>query len=145
MTKVIINFMLLTFTTLVYASNIDDKNKANVLAFYDTAINQKDVVNALPYIGDKYIQHNPLAADGTAGLKNYIEYLKQNFPNSHNEIKRVFALNDFVILHVHSELVPDSRGRAIIDIFRLEKGKIVEHWDVIQDIPEKSANSNGMF
>lgn len=71
--------------------------------------------------------------------------LKEKFPNSKSEIKRAFAEGDFVILHVHSVREPGQRGRAIVDMFRLENGKIVEHWDVIQDVPEKSANTNTMF
>jgi len=62
-----------------------------------------------------------------------------------SEIKRVFADGDYVILHVHSIREPGTRGRAIFDLFKLENGKIVEHWDAVQDIPEKSANENGMF
>ena len=120
-------------------------NKKNVLAFYEKLINQKDFESASVYMGDHYIQHNPLAADGAEGLKKFIDYLRTAYPNAHAEIKRVFADNDYVILHVHSVLEPNTRGNAIVDIFRLENGKIVEHWDVIQAIPEKSANPNGMF
>jgi predicted SnoaL-like aldol condensation-catalyzing enzyme len=71
--------------------------------------------------------------------------LKEKFPNSHSEIKRVIAEGNYVVLHVHSVREPGTRGRAIVDIFKLEDGKIVEHWDVVQDIPEKSANDNTMF
>ena len=71
--------------------------------------------------------------------------LKEKFPNSRSEIKRVIAEGDLVVLHVHSVREPGQRGRAIVDMFRLENGKIVEHWDVIQDIPEKPANDNTMF
>jgi predicted SnoaL-like aldol condensation-catalyzing enzyme len=96
-------------------------------------------------MGDRYKQHNPLVADGPEGLKAFIEFLKTNFPEARSEIKRAFADGDYVILHVHSIRPPNMRGRAIIEIFRLENGKIDEHWDVIQEIPEESANPNGMF
>ena len=71
--------------------------------------------------------------------------LKEKFPNRSSEIKRVMAEGDLVVLHVHSKPSPEDRGSAIIDIFRVENGKIVEHWDVIQPIPEKAANTNTMF
>ena len=122
-----------------------EANKKTVVAFYEDAINQRNFEAALKYIGKRYTQHNPLAADGTEGLKNYLQYMRDNFPLAHSEIKKVFAEGDYVVLHVHSKLVPDSRGRAIVDIFKLEGGKVVEHWDVIQEIPEKAANDNGMF
>ena len=120
-------------------------NKRNVVEFYEKAINQKDFDAASKYLGSRYIQHNPVAADGPEGLKAFIGFLRAKFPNAKSEIKRVFAEGDYVILHVHAVREPGTRGRAIIDIFRLENGKIVEHWDVAQDVPEKAANSNGMF
>jgi predicted SnoaL-like aldol condensation-catalyzing enzyme len=120
-------------------------NKKNVVEFYEKAINQKDFDAASKYLGSRYIQHNPTAPDGAEGLKGFIGFLKSKFPGSKSEIKRVFAEGDYVILHVHAVREPGTRGRAIVDIFRLENGKIVEHWDVVQDIPEKAANSNGMF
>jgi len=121
-------------------------NKKNVLAFYDAAINKKDFEAAKKYFGAGYKQHNPTAADGPDGLKGFIAFLKDKFPNSKSEFKRVFADGDYVIVHVHAVREPGTRGNAIIDIFRLDgKGKIVEHWDVVQAIPEKPANENGMF
>ena len=120
-------------------------NKRNVVEFYEKAINQKDFDAASKYLGSRYIQHNPVAADGPEGLKAFIGFLRAKFPNAKSEIKRVFAEGDYVILHVHAVREPGTRGRAIIDIFRLENGKIVEHWDVAQDVPEKAANPNGMF
>jgi predicted SnoaL-like aldol condensation-catalyzing enzyme len=122
-----------------------EANKKAVLAFYDKAINQKDFEAAKEYLGPKYTQHNPGAADGPEGLKGFIGFLKAKFPNYHSEFKRVLADGDFVIVHVHNVPNPGERGRAIMDIFRLEHGKIVEHWDVAQAIPEKSANTNTMF
>ena len=72
-------------------------------------------------------------------------FLREKFPDYHSEIKRVFADGDYVILHVHNVPTAGSRGNAIIDIFKLENGKIVEHWDVRQEIPEQAANANTMF
>jgi predicted SnoaL-like aldol condensation-catalyzing enzyme len=120
-------------------------NKKTVVDFYEKAINQKDFDAASKHLGSRYIQHNPTAPDGKEGLKGFIGFLRSKFPNAKSEIKRVFAEGDYVILHVHAVREPGTRGRAIIDIFRLENGKIVEHWDVAQDIPEKPANANGMF
>ncbi|MDF8361461.1 nuclear transport factor 2 family protein [Achromobacter anxifer] len=120
-------------------------NKAAVLAFYEKGLNQKDADAALKYVGDRYVQHNPNAADGPEGFRKFIAFLRDKFPQSHSEIKRVFTDGDYVILHVHAVRQPGERGSAIIDIFRLEQGKIVEHWDAVQPIPEQSANANGMF
>lgn len=96
-------------------------------------------------MGSQYVQHNPLAKDGVEGFGEYINYLKNSFPYSHSAIKRILVDGNYVILDVHSIKEPQTQGEAIIDIFRLEDMKIVEHWDVIQDIPEQSANTNSMF
>ena len=135
---------LLLAVPAAHAQNLAANKKA-VVEFYQKAINDKDFDAAAKYLGSRYIQHNPVAADGPEGLKGFIGFLKSKFPNSKSEIKRVIAEGDYVVLHVHAVREPGTRGRAIIDIFRLENGKIVEHWDVAQDVPEKAANSNGMF
>jgi predicted SnoaL-like aldol condensation-catalyzing enzyme len=122
-----------------------EENKKTVAAFYDAALNQKDFDAASKYLGNRYTQHNPTAADGPEGLKAFIAFLKDKFPNNRSEIKRIFADGDYVIVHVHAVREPGTRGNAIIDIFKLENGKVVEHWDVVQPIPEKPANNNGMF
>ena len=116
-----------------------------MIAFYDAALNQKDFEKAKKYFGAYYKQHNPSAADGPEGLKGFIAFLKAKFPNTKSEFKRVFADGDYVIVHVHAVREPGTRGVAIIDIFRLENGKVVEHWDVVQPVPEKAMNENGMF
>ncbi len=122
-----------------------DKNKATVQAFYQKALNDRDADAALPYVGAAYRQHNPLIGDGFEGLRKYQEWITTTYPKSHNEVVRVFAEGDYVVLHVHRKRTPEARGDAIVDVFRLEDGRIVEHWDVIQPVPETSANTNTMF
>jgi predicted SnoaL-like aldol condensation-catalyzing enzyme len=120
------------------------KNKEIVLDFYQKALNDKDFDAASKYLG-KYIQHNPMAADGPEGLRGFLEYLKKNYPQSKSEIKRVMVDGDYVILRVHAIRQPGDRGSAIVDIFRVEDNKIQEHWDSVQPIPETSKNNNTMF
>lgn len=123
-----------------------DQNKATVVAFYNLALNEKRPEEAIQkYVGASYIQHNPKASDGPEGVIAYIKYIKAEFPSSHSEIKRVFADGDFVMMHVHTKRTSDTPGLAIAEFFRLDNGKIVEHWDVIQPIPETAANNNTMF
>lgn len=123
----------------------EERNKETVIAFYNAAINDKDFEAASQYLGDRYIQHNPIAADGPEGLKAFLDFAKDNLSTFKVEIKRAFADGDYVILHVHAKRDAEDRGSAVIDIFRLENGKVVEHWDVIQPIPENAMNDNTMF
>lgn len=127
------------------ANAAEERNKEIVIAFYNAAINDKDFEAASAYLGDRYIQHNPLAADGPAGLKAFLDYAKENLSTFKVEFKRVLADGDFVVVHAHARANPEDRGSAVMDIFRLENGKVVEHWDVIQAIPEKAMNDNTMF
>ncbi len=145
--SILATIFLMSLVSNSFAGNDrqDEINKQNVIEFYEKAINQKDFEAASRYLGSKYTQHNPTAADGAEGLKAFIQFLRDNYPNAHSEIKRIYADGDYVVLHVHSIREPGTRGRAIFDLFKLENGKIIEHWDAVQDIPEKSANSNGMF
>ncbi len=134
------------FSPAPVSRDIMERNKKSALEFYDLAINKRDYEAASKYIGSGYKQHNPLVADGKEGFKAFLAMLRKDFPKSHSEVKRVFADGNYVIIHVHSVRVPNTPGRAIFDCFRFdENGKIVEHWDAIQDIPVKSANPNGMF
>ena len=123
-----------------------ETNKKLVRDFYEMAFNSHQPTEAAKkYIGPRYIQHNPGVPDGPEAFYTYFEgYFKAN-PQSKVEIKRVLGDGDLVALHLWSRQNDQDRGRAIVDIFRVENGKIVEHWDVIQAVPEKSANTNTMF
>lgn len=123
-----------------------ERNEQKVLAFYEAGINNKDFGAASKFIGERYVQHNPQIADGAEGFKRRVSFIKETFPELRAEVKNIVAEGDFVMAHVHGVRVPGRRGTAIVDILRLdEDAKLVEHWDVMQDIPEHAENQNGMF
>jgi predicted SnoaL-like aldol condensation-catalyzing enzyme len=122
-----------------------EANKQAVLAFYDAAINRKDFAAASKYMGETYTQHNPTAVDGRAGLESWLKEFGRVYPDLRAEVKRIVAEGDYVVLHVYGVNGPAPHGAAVIDIFRLQNGKVVEHWDVIQPIPAETLNDNTMF
>jgi predicted SnoaL-like aldol condensation-catalyzing enzyme len=127
-------------------SHTIEQNKATVRAFYDLAFNQRQPEAAVAkYLGKTYRQHNPMAGDGPAPFIAFVKWITGANPDLRFHFKRFIAEGDLVV--VHSHLVPskESRGTAVMDIFRLEDGKIVEHWDVLQEVPEKAENQNTMF
>lgn len=126
---------------------IEARNKQIAIEFYNAALNEKNWEKTRSMIGNRYVQHNLNAIDGPEGLKAHIEFLKREFPNNRGEIKRALADGDLVALHVHNRRSPELRGNAVVDIFRIENGKVVEHWDVVQAIPDpdKAKNMNTMF
>jgi predicted SnoaL-like aldol condensation-catalyzing enzyme len=123
------------------------RNKATVVAYYTTAFNDKKPEEAVAkYGGPVYIQHNPLAADGFEAFIGFVKAFTTQFPQLHVDIKRVIGECNLVVTHSHITTSPEDRGQAVADIFRLNRqGKVVEHWDVIQPVPETSANDNTMF
>ena len=135
----------MTGQVMAGSSETEESNKAIVQEFYNFALNDKNFDAASKYLGKKYIQHNPFVSDGREGLKGFIKYLNETFPDAKGEIKRVFADDDHVILHILYKYKPADLGEAVVDIFRLDDGKIVEHWDVFMDIHAKPLNDNGML
>lgn len=127
------------------AGDIDlENNKQTVRSFLSEVFVGGSVENIDAYIGPHYIQHNPHVPDGKQPI---IDALSRRgaLPSDSIEIKRIIAEDDLVFVHYHAKFFAKPRGAAVVDIFRFEYGKIVEHWDVVQPVPEHAAHDNGMF
>ena len=123
----------------------EEANRKLVIGFYDTVFNKHEVEKGAAVIVDSYKQHNPMVPDGKKPFVDYFTgHFKEN-PQSKARIVRSATDGDLVYLHIHSTEKDGDRGRAIVDIFRVTDGKITEHWDVIQPVPETAANNNTMF
>lgn len=123
----------------------EEANRALVVHFYDQFFNQHKVAEAARVVAEDYRQHNPDVPDGKAPFVDFFAVFFKKNPQSKARIVRSATDGDLVWLHVHSTNGKDDRGQAVTDIFRVKNGKIVEHWDVIQDVPATSANTNTLF
>jgi predicted SnoaL-like aldol condensation-catalyzing enzyme len=124
---------------------LTERNRAIVLDFVELFYRQRRVRDAfIKHVGDSYVQHNPHILDGREAA---IAALAPKFsaPGAHFDVKRVLVDGDLAAVHLHARLSPEARGGAVVDLFRLADGKIVEHWDILQPVPERCANPHPMF
>ena len=122
-----------------------NQNRKNAIEFYRTAYegNPRNAVEL--YVGSEYIQHNPLVGDGKEPFIEYFERMANEYPNKSIEFVRSVAEGELVALHTH-QIWPNNQEYVTMDFFRFDNfGKIVEHWDSMQQIPESSAHNNKMY
>ena len=121
------------------------QNKSNAIAFYQMAYDGNPQKAVELYVGAKYIQHNPLVGDGTQPFIDYFNRMASEYPDKSIEFVRAVAEDDLVALHTH-QIWPGNEQYVTMDFFRFDNnGKIVEHWDAMQQIPDRSANNNTMY
>lgn len=114
--------------------------------FIDLFYRKKDVRQAFEsWVSPNYIQHKPTLPDGREAVINFLEELLERYPERIFTIHRVIASDDLVAVHYHSQSTPEDLGFAVVDIFKVEGCRMIEHWDVVQAVPEQSANDNTMF
>lgn len=128
-------------------SEQSEANKKIVLELYERLFNQKDVSVIDQYIAEDYTQHNPNTSDGRAGILSSAQEIFKACPKLRVDVKRVLADGNLVAIHAHWRFKPEGLGLAIVDIVRVENGRLQEHWDVVQPVPDpaKSSNPHGMF
>lgn len=135
----------LTLHSPVFAGDEAASSKAIVTTFYETAFVRHQPAAAAAYLGDRYIQHNPRVPNGSAAFAGHFEQYFKEYPQASSTIYRVIAEGDLVVIHSWARKGPEDAGLAIVDIFRVADGKIVEHWDVMQPVVTETANGNTMF
>lgn len=123
----------------------EQQNKQNAIAFYKMAYEGKPKKASELFVGSEYIQHNPLVGDGIQAFVDYFDRMTREYPNKTIEFVRAIAEDDLVAVHTH-QVWPANEEYVTMDFFRFDKnGKIVEHWDSMQQIPKTSANKNTMY
>lgn len=125
--------------------NNQEANKQNAIAFYRTAYLGEPEKAVANYVGNEYIQHNPLVANGKQAFIEYFNEMARDYPNKTIDFIRAVAQDDLVALHTH-QVWPGNEEYVTMDFFRFDNnGKIIEHWDAIQEIPAKTKNGNTMY
>ncbi len=133
-------------SALAKQAALEAANEEKALYCFDLLFNQQEFEKSEEECwGEPYIQHNPHAPDGKDAMFAHMRPIFEQYPDLQIYVKRVAAVDDLVWIHYHSLPTPEGPGLAAVDIVRLKDGKFVEHWDVVQPVPEESANENTMF
>lgn len=122
-----------------------EANRALVLEFYGRFVAEADYSSEASLVHPSYRQHSTMAADGVEGVKAMIDYSVKEWPDRRVTFHRTIAEGNMVVVHTHLVRWPGDLGLIALDIFRVEDGKVAEHWDVIQEVPAKLPHERGMF
>jgi predicted SnoaL-like aldol condensation-catalyzing enzyme len=123
----------------------EEKNLQAVLDFYEVVINGQRYDRAAEFLDEGYIQHKPEVETGPEGVLDFVRWVYSQSPDHKARIVRSYVDGDYVILHVHIMNGVEAENIAVMDIFRVENGKLMEHWDVAAPVPETARNVNGVF
>lgn len=123
----------------------EERNLQHVLDMFHNVLVPLDSSQVDRYISPDYIQHSQMAEPGVDSLKRFLDARRADSPEAEQHLKRAFADGDHVVIHYHVIRFRGDPGFAVMDIFRLEDGMVVEHWDCVQEVPTKSPNPNSMF
>jgi predicted SnoaL-like aldol condensation-catalyzing enzyme len=123
----------------------EQRNLDLVLEMYREVLIRMDASKVDRYISADYVQHSSLAPPGRDALKQFLQMIRKESPDARTEIKRAFVDGDHVVCHVHVVRFPGDPGLAVVDIFRVARNSIVEHWDVLMEVPAKPVNTNSIF
>jgi predicted SnoaL-like aldol condensation-catalyzing enzyme len=123
----------------------EQRSLDHVLGLFGNVLQPLDADQVDRYISPDYIQHSPMAAPGRESLKAFLKVVRAASPNSSQRLLRAFVDGDHVIIHYHVKTSPEDLGFVVMDIFRLARGMVVEHWDCVQDVPTHSPNPISMF
>lgn len=123
----------------------EEQNRALVLEFFDTVFNKHDVAEGAKILAEDYIQHSPHSPNGKAPFVERFGKMFKDHPQAKVQVVRSASDGDLVWLQVHATANPDDKGQAVLEIFRVKDGMIVEHWGIVQAVPDVSANKNTMF
>ncbi len=121
-----------------------ERNKALVADFYAKVWNGRNIAALGDFVAENYIQHNPNVGNGRAPLQAFLGPMFDNLPQARFTLARLIAEGDLVVAHTLFQARPEDRGMAVVDIYRVEDGRLAEHWDVKEAVPEASANGNPM-
>ncbi len=121
-----------------------ERNKTLVAAFYAKVWNGHDIAALKEFVAEDYIQHNPHVESGRAPLEAFVGPMFESLPEARFTVVRLIAEGDLVVAHTLFKANPQDRGTAVVDIYRVEGGRLAEHWDVKEAVPEASANGNPM-
>ena len=120
---------------------MEKENKEIIRRVYQEIFNGHNLALTKEFIKEDYIQHNPRVEPGRAGFEKFFKEMFARSPGFRLDVKHMIAEGDYVVVHIHALGTNLERGAAVVDIYRLENGKLAEHWDVIQPIPEDAINS----